>query len=193
MRRHYLNAFNICFFISIVGHAYILFSYGRAIAQQQSQYAHFSSNKSMVVLVKKSVEKKKIEKKNKNKGKKKAEFEQLKNQEQQSVANNQESEKSAGEASELNHYLSQVRNLIEKNKYYPYLAKRLGHKGVVHVRFSLTPSGKVVEFVVENSSFDTLEKAVKKIITEKITFPSFSPQIAKKNLVIRVPVHFSQI
>lgn len=62
-------------------------------------------------------------------------------------------------------YTYEIRQLIEQQKIYPTMAKRLRQEGRVVVRFRLRPDGSVISAeVVEGSPYETLNRAAQELV-----------------------------
>ncbi len=101
-----------------------------------------------------------------------------------------ENDQDSGQKTILASYLTQVRNIIEKNKHYPHRAKRLNHEGTVNVSFILLSSGEVKEIKSIQSPFITLESAIEKLLKTKNLFPSFPAELKENDLTIEVGINF---
>ena len=88
------------------------------------------------------------------------------------VSNLKKATKALGQSSIKALYLSRVRDILERNKIYPRLAKRLGHEGVVKATFILAQDGSLLAIQTMNGRYNTLKKSIKNIIS-KSEFPSF--------------------
>ena len=89
----------------------------------------------------------------------------------------------------LSAYMWEVRKLIDKNKFYPLIAKRMNHQGTVEAVFVIDRSGKVVHIESVKGSYDTLAKATKELLSRQV-FPSFPSEISSASLRVSVPVKF---
>lgn len=98
-------------------------------------------------IVKKKVIKKKIVKKSKPKIIKKVATPKGKVATKMLQKQNKNQKPQASSA-EKKHFLSKVRRKIEKNKYYPRIAKKRGMEGIVKVRFRILSNGNVSDISV---------------------------------------------
>lgn len=95
-----------------------------------------------------------------------------------------------GQNSVLSKYTSEIQKLINKNKFYPTIARRMGHTGLVKANFILDHSGKVQKIVGISGKYKTLENAVEEIIMKRTSFPSFPKELTENTLSIIVPINF---
>ena len=99
---------------------------------------------------------------------------------------------SGGENTIKARYLSVVTDLIEKNKFYPPVAKRMGHTGKVLLKLTLDKNGNILDVeVVEGSSFNSLREASTKIIDKISKFPSIPSELGVDQLTFVVPIQYS--
>lgn len=86
-------------------------------------------------------------------------------------------------------YLSKVRNLIEKNKVYPKVAKRLNQTGKVYVTFLITKDGEIKNCKVHKSSkFESLDNASIEILLKIANFDAIPKELNKNSWEITVPI-----
>lgn len=86
-------------------------------------------------------------------------------------------------------YLSKVRNLIEKNKIYPKVAKRLNQTGKVYVTFLITKDGEIKNCRVHKSSkFESLDNASIEILLKIASFEAIPKELNKNSWEITVPI-----
>ena len=86
-------------------------------------------------------------------------------------------------------YLSKVRNLIEKNKVYPKVAKRLNQTGKVYVTFLITKDGEIRNCKVHKSSkFESLDNASIEILLKIANFDAIPKELNKNSWEITVPI-----
>jgi len=81
----------------------------------------------------------------------------------------------------LDDYRRTIYALIERNKEYPQVARRLGHKGKVKVSFGLLRSGEIISVNVSKSSgFSELDEAAQNAVRKVGKFPPF-PEIIEES------------
>ncbi|MBW1992092.1 MAG: energy transducer TonB [Deltaproteobacteria bacterium] len=91
----------------------------------------------------------------------------------------------------LKHYLSQIRFLLEQNKYYPRQARRLHQEGVAVLQFTLNSAGQVQGVRVSRSSgHKLLDQAALKTLSRVGRFPSFPPALNRKQLTVEIPLDY---
>lgn len=95
------------------------------------------------------------------------------------------------EVSAQERYRIELQAMLEKRKQYPLLAKRLRQQGKVLVRFTLRRDGTVAAAeVVENSEFETLNKAARELITQISGLKPFPDDVKKTQWVFVLPVEY---
>lgn len=90
-------------------------------------------------------------------------------------------------------YMKYVRDTIEKNKFYPPIARRLRQEGIVKIQITINKEGKIEEAQVIEGKYPALKDAAMKIVTERSTFPSFLEDIKKERMKITIPINFEII
>jgi periplasmic protein TonB len=90
----------------------------------------------------------------------------------------------------LSLYLSQVRTIINENKYYPPHAKKLGHEGVVTAMIEINRAGVITKINSIDSEYSTLKHAVEHLLLEEIKLPAFPEELSQNALEVEVPIHF---
>ena len=95
------------------------------------------------------------------------------------------------EVSAQKRYEAELRAILERRKEYPVLAKRLRQQGRVLVQFTLKRDGRVVRAeVIENSEFETLNKAAARLISGIDGFKPFPDEVKKAEWVFVLPVEY---
>lgn len=86
-------------------------------------------------------------------------------------------------------YLSKIRHLIEQNKVYPKVAKRLNQTGKVYVTFIITKDGGIKNCRIHKSSlFESLDEASLAIFAKISSFDSIPKELNKNDWEITVPI-----
>jgi protein TonB len=89
-----------------------------------------------------------------------------------------------------NIYLSELRQFIESKKYYPRMAARLKHVGVVEIALTLDEEGNFKDIHIKKpSSFDTLNKAALDLIKSLKKFKPI-PQDMSQTIAVYIPLHY---
>lgn len=101
---------------------------------------------------------------------------------------------SQGRTDILSTYTAELRAMIDKNKYYPPLSRRLGQAGTVVVAFTLLEDGNIIDVRVDKPSRyarlnDSAVDAVKKV--ER--FKPIPKELGEVRMDIKVPVKFFTI
>lgn len=96
-----------------------------------------------------------------------------------------------GSGSVLQGYLFQVRQLLEKNKHYPMLARRRHEEGVVVLRFVIHADGAFTSLQVARSSgHASLDEAAQETVQRVRRFPPLPSELQRSQLQIEVPLAF---
>ncbi len=87
-------------------------------------------------------------------------------------------------------YVSLIIQEIERKKFYPPLARRLGIEGKVVVRIVIDREGKLKEVsVVKSSGNKILDRAALKLI-KKCNFPPLPPEYQKEIFDVEIPIRY---
>lgn len=88
-----------------------------------------------------------------------------------------------------NEYLLRLKELIEKNKVYPNIAKRLGQTGKVYISFTILKNGFLKDInISKNSKYKRLNIAAKEIFLKINKFDSIPKELNKNSWEITVPI-----
>ena len=91
----------------------------------------------------------------------------------------------------LNDYLHKLRLLIEKNKEYPFEARKRGLEGKVVLEFTLNIKGELVNLKIKRSSgYAILDKAAIRAVKNATPFPPLPQEICSRQIIINLPVCF---
>ncbi|MHB9073128.1 MAG: energy transducer TonB [Desulfobaccales bacterium] len=97
----------------------------------------------------------------------------------------------SGGGSALQGYLKEVRRLLEKNKDYPWMARRRSIQGVVALVFTIGSGGQIEGARIGRSSGkDLLDEAAQNTLRRVGKFPPFPPELNRQKLTIEVPLAF---
>jgi protein TonB len=89
-------------------------------------------------------------------------------------------------------YLLILRNLIAQYRRYPLPARRAGQEGVAVVRFTLDPSGELLECeVLAASGMPLLDRAALSTVRNAAPFPPPPPELGEEPLTCEIPIEFS--
>lgn len=90
----------------------------------------------------------------------------------------------------LTGYLNQIRLMLEKEKRYPFLARKNHWEGTVYIKFTILRNGGLKEIkITQSSGFEVLDKEAEAII-RRIPFPVFPKGLQLSQLPIEVPIVF---
>ena len=97
----------------------------------------------------------------------------------------------SGSGSILGNYLYQVRQLLERHKEYPAMARRRRLEGVVVLRFTIGANGDIRSQSISRSSRQpVLDQAAQETIKRVGRFPPIPIALQKSQLTIEVPLAF---
>lgn len=89
-------------------------------------------------------------------------------------------------------YLKMVGRLLQQHKQYPRSAMRRRQEGTVHLSFTLSSKGEVMEYKITSSSgFDTLDRMVLSMLKKASPLPPFPKEMQQETISLVVPVVFS--
>ncbi|NEX11603.1 MAG: hypothetical protein C1942_02730 [Prosthecochloris sp.] len=88
-------------------------------------------------------------------------------------------------------FLSKIRSRIEHQKYYPRMAKRLSHEGVVHLKLVIAANGSIAELkLLMSSGYSSLDNAALEAVKKAAPFPD--PQgYDRKDIALTIPLSYS--
>jgi len=96
-----------------------------------------------------------------------------------------------GSGSALQGYLHTIRQLLEKQKDYPRMARRRNMQGVVIVMFTIAAGGQIESSSVSRSSgHDLLDEGARNTIKRVGRFPPFPAELNRQKLTIKIPLAF---
>jgi periplasmic protein TonB len=96
-----------------------------------------------------------------------------------------------GSGSALQGYLRTVRQILEKRKDYPWMARRRNMQGVVIVMFTIASGGQIESARVSRSSgHDLLDEGARNTIKRVGRFPPFPAELNRRKLTIKIPLAF---
>ncbi len=91
----------------------------------------------------------------------------------------------------LARYTALVRDIIEKHKFYPEIAREEGVEGKVLLEFKVLKNGKLAFVkVLKSSSYDMLDSAAVYSVKKAAPFPSIPRKLGKKALTMRLWIKF---
>lgn len=91
----------------------------------------------------------------------------------------------------LSAYHSQIVQLIEGQKRYPQIARKLGRQGIVQLSFTLSQDGRLVSSQVSSKSgYPELDDAALKALRAVPKFPSFPTELGPANRPFKVSLSF---
>ncbi len=96
----------------------------------------------------------------------------------------------AGTMEALEVYKAELRALIDKNKYYPAVSRRLGQTGTVVVAFTLLEDGHIIDVRVDKPSrYDSLNASAIDAVKKVEKFRPVPKEVGGK-MDVKVPVKF---
>ena len=91
-------------------------------------------------------------------------------------------------------YKAELRALIDKNKSYPPLSKRLGQTGIVVVAFTLLKDGHIIDVrLLKPSRYERLNFSALEAVKKVVKFKPIPQEIGELKMDIKVPVKFVTI
>jgi protein TonB len=93
-----------------------------------------------------------------------------------------------------NKYLSNLRSLINQNKYYPLIARKFKHQGTVIMGLTIVKDGSFINTkVIKSSSYHTLDKAALNLLQKIKRFDPLPSFIKTGKLELVIPITYSLI
>ncbi|KPJ65566.1 MAG: hypothetical protein AMJ45_04965 [Syntrophobacter sp. DG_60] len=90
-------------------------------------------------------------------------------------------------------YLNQIRLMLEKEKRYPFLARKNNWEGTVYIKFTILRDGGLKKIkVTQSSGFEILDKEAKATIG-RTSFPALPKDLQLTQLQLEVPIVFHLI
>jgi protein TonB len=84
-------------------------------------------------------------------------------------------------------YENRLVSLVEKNKSYPYMARRKGHEGLVEISLRIAPGGQMAEAAVKSSSgSQILDREALRLVQSILPLENDS----KKEIVLTIPIRY---
>ncbi len=97
-------------------------------------------------------------------------------------------------ANALESYKAELRAMIDRNKYYPVISKRLGQTGTVVVAFTLLEDGNIIDVRIDRPSrFDRLNLSALDAVKKVERFKPIPKEFGGPKMDVKVPVTFVTI
>jgi protein TonB len=91
-------------------------------------------------------------------------------------------------------YKAELRAMIDRNKYYPVISKRLGQTGTVVVAFTLLEDGNIIDVRIDRPSrFDRLNSSALDAVMKVERFKPLPKELGEARMDVKVPVTFVTI
>lgn len=91
-------------------------------------------------------------------------------------------------------YKAELRAMIDKNKSYPVMSKRLGQTGTVVVAFTLLEDGNIIDVRIDTPSrYERLNVSALEAVKKVSKFRPLPKEIGESRLDIKVPLKFLTI
>lgn len=101
---------------------------------------------------------------------------------------------SNGVTDALSVYKAELRMIIDRNKYYPTLSKRLGHTGTVVVAFTLQADGLITDVRIDTpSKYEGLDHSALDAVKKIDKFKPIPKEFGMVKMAVKVPVKFLTI
>lgn len=99
-----------------------------------------------------------------------------------------------GKTDLLSVYKAELRAMIDRNKYYPPMSKRLGQQGTVVVAFTLLEDGNIINVKIDSPSrYERLNESALDAVKKVERFKPIPKEIGEPRMDIKVPVKFVTI
>ncbi len=91
-------------------------------------------------------------------------------------------------------YKAELRGIIDQNKYYPPISKRLGHEGSVVVSFTLLEDGSIIDLRIESPSrYQALNSSALDAVKKVKRFKPIPKELGDSKIELSIPVSFKLI
>ncbi len=88
-------------------------------------------------------------------------------------------------------YLKEIRDMIESNKHYPRVARRMHLTGIVKVQFAILKEGTICNIeITQRCKHKRLNRAAKKTLEKIESFKPLPSVFTSGNLVLNVPISY---
>ena len=99
-----------------------------------------------------------------------------------------------GKSDVLTVYKAELRAVIDKNKYYPSISRRLGQSGTVVVAFTLLEDGHIIDVRIDSPSrYDRLNESALDAVKKVERFKPIPKEVGEAKMDIKIPVKFVTI
>ena len=94
------------------------------------------------------------------------------------------------EAEILATYINRIRLMLEKEKHYPFLARKNRWEGTVYIKFTISRDGSLKKIkITQSSGFEVLDREAEATI-KRVSFPAFPEGLQLTQLQLEVPIVF---
>jgi periplasmic protein TonB len=94
----------------------------------------------------------------------------------------------------LSLYKAELRAMIDRNKYYPTMSRRLGQTGTVVVAFTLLEDGHIIDVRIDSPSrYVRLNESALDAVKKVARFKPIPKEIGEARMDIKIPVKFVTI
>ncbi|MCD6255773.1 MAG: energy transducer TonB [Deltaproteobacteria bacterium] len=94
------------------------------------------------------------------------------------------------EAEILATYINRIRLMLEKEKHYPFLARKKRWEGTVYIKFTISRDGSLKKIkITQSSGFEVLDREAEATI-RRVSFPAFPEGLQLTQLQLEVPIVF---
>ncbi len=92
----------------------------------------------------------------------------------------------------LINYVHYVEEIVAEHKFYPPLAKTMGHEGHCVLQFSIKRDGTIADLVVLEPSYSTLlNQAALEILARIGSFKTFPKRLKDSSVLINIPIRYT--
>ena len=100
----------------------------------------------------------------------------------------------SGQSSITAKYITMVRNIIEKKKFYPFVARKRELEGSVTIKMTIKSTGEIIgASIIKASVHKILNEAALATVHKVEKFPSFPSSIKKSFIDITIPLVYKLI
>jgi periplasmic protein TonB len=91
----------------------------------------------------------------------------------------------------LSEYISEIRTHIEREKFYPRQARRLGHQGDLQLLLSINDEGEILEVsLLTSTTSRLLDRAGLEIFEKIVRFPPFPNDVSVSHIEVSIVLNY---
>jgi protein TonB len=86
-------------------------------------------------------------------------------------------------------YITHVRELVAKNKSYPFIARKLRQEGTVKLKIIILKTGVITRYeLIQSSKFESLNKSTLNLVKRIGKFKPFPKKLMSERIEVTIPV-----